>query len=66
MPPVQCQNVQRRLRGLLKVWEEGLIDDDLLSASIRGWVKHARHGNTSALRAAVLQVVPVEMRELAG
>lgn len=55
---------QRRLRGLLSACEQGSIGADAVSASIAGWVNHARHANTVGLRKAVLARVPPEI--LAG
>lgn len=49
---------QRKLRGLVRVWEAGELDAGALAASLSGWVNHARYGNTVGLRKAVLHRVP--------
>jgi hypothetical protein len=46
---------RRRLKGLVDQWRHGELDLSRVSASVRGWVNHARHGNTVGLRKAVLQ-----------
>jgi retron-type reverse transcriptase len=45
----------RCLRGLAKAVEAGEVPVARLSASVLGWVNHARHGNTVGLRKAVLR-----------
>lgn len=35
-------------------YADGLISFDQLTASVQGWVNHARYGNTVGLRKAVL------------
>jgi hypothetical protein len=45
----------RRLRGLARPVAAGEIPVARLSASVLGWVNHARHGNTVGLRKAVLR-----------
>ena len=49
---------QRKLRGLVQAWEAGDLDAETLTASLSGWVNHARHGNTVGLCKAVLSGVP--------
>lgn len=44
----------RKLRGLVSEYEEGRLSLDRLTASIRGWVNHVQHANTTGLRKAVL------------
>ena len=45
---------QRRLRGLFAACEAGEISLAKVTASVQGWVNHARYGNTVGLRKAVL------------
>ncbi len=45
---------RRKFRGLLQQYEAGEIGLDVVSASARGWVNHARFGNTVGLRKAVI------------
>lgn len=45
----------RRLRGLAVAAAAGEVPLTRLSASVRGWVNHARYGNTVGLRKAVLR-----------
>jgi hypothetical protein len=45
---------QRRLRGLLRLFAAGEIPLERVSASVQGWVNHARYANTLGLRNAVL------------
>lgn len=54
----------RRLRELLHSLETGEVQREDLAASIRGWANHARFGNTTGLRRAVLADVPSEVEEL--
>jgi retron-type reverse transcriptase len=44
----------RRYRGLRTAWNAGEIPLDELTASVQGWVNHARYGDTWALRRAIL------------
>jgi hypothetical protein len=44
---------RRRLRGLLRRFAAGEIPLERVSASVQGWVNHARYGNTVGLRRAV-------------
>jgi RNA-directed DNA polymerase len=46
---------RRRLKGLVAQWRLGASDLSHVSASVRGWVNHARHGNTVGLRKSVLR-----------
>lgn len=45
---------KRRLRRLGNAYREGRISFGDLGVSVRGWVAHARHGDTGALRAKIL------------
>jgi retron-type reverse transcriptase len=45
---------RRRFHRLAAAYARGEIDLDRLQASVRGWVNHARYGNTMGLRRAVL------------
>jgi retron-type reverse transcriptase len=46
--------LKRRLRRLREAYHCGDISAEDLTASIRGWVAHAEHGDTGALRAKLL------------
>lgn len=46
-------------RGQVAAWQQGRAPLATLNASVQGWVAHARHGNTTALRAALLGSVRV-------
>jgi RNA-directed DNA polymerase len=45
---------RRRLKGLVEAFQAGEIPLERLTASVRGWLNHARYGNTVGLRKAVL------------
>lgn len=45
---------RRRLRQLVAAYQAGSIPLDDVTASVRGWVNHARHGQTRGLRRAIL------------
>lgn len=47
-------NFQRRFRAMLAQLADGELKLDRLSASVRGWVNHARHGDTYGLRRSLL------------
>jgi hypothetical protein len=49
----------RRFRALVTEYAEGRLSLADLSASVRGWVNHARFGNTVGLRKAVLSAVTI-------
>jgi hypothetical protein len=51
---------QRRFRQLAEAYADGRITFDQLTASVRGWVNHARYGNTLGLRKAITrrQIIP--------
>jgi hypothetical protein len=50
----------RRLQSLVEDYADGRISLERVTASVQGWVNHARHGDTLGLRRAVLEslVVP--------
>jgi retron-type reverse transcriptase len=45
---------RKRFRRLAACYTAGQIDLEDLTASVRGWANHARYGNTTGLRKAVL------------
>lgn len=45
---------QRKFRLMRRQWLRGQIPMSKMTASVRGWVNHARYGNTVGLRKAVL------------
>lgn len=51
---------QRRLRRMLAAYQRRQLSFDQLTASVQGWVNHARYGNTVGLRRALLShtIVP--------
>ena len=55
---------RRQLHRLVADYVDGIISLDQLEASIRGWIAHARYGNTIGLRKAVLTraVIPKQRR----
>jgi hypothetical protein len=54
----RCKGIhfRRRLKGLLHDYAVGAISFDAVSASVSGWINHARYGDTWGLRRAVLSV----------
>jgi len=50
-------NYRRRLRGLLAAYQAGDLPADQVSASVLGWINHARYGDTWGLRRAMLSSV---------
>ena len=50
---------RRRLRALLKAYQQGEISLEEVTASVQGWVNHARCGNTIGLRKAILGKFPI-------
>ncbi|MBN1220857.1 MAG: hypothetical protein JXM69_18185, partial [Anaerolineae bacterium] len=50
---------QRRLKQRLAAYRQGEITFAQLDASVRGWVNHARHGDTWELRRAILGQVSI-------
>lgn len=53
----------RRLRRLVAGYRAGLIPLSQVSASLRGWIEHARYGNTVGLRKAILRFVVLHARQ---
>jgi hypothetical protein len=53
---------QRRLRALIADYAAGVLALDRVTASVQGWVNHARYGNTVGLRKAVLRHAPLPPR----
>jgi hypothetical protein len=45
----------RRLRALARQYRAGVVSLAQVTASVQGWVNHARYGNTRGLRAMVLR-----------
>lgn len=45
---------QRRLRRAVAAWQTGALPVERVDAAVRGFVAHARHGNTVGLRKAIL------------
>jgi RNA-directed DNA polymerase len=50
---------RRRLTRLLTSYQWRMITLTQLDASVRGWINHARYGNTIGLRAALLNAFPL-------
>ncbi len=48
---------RRRLKGLLAAYRAGDVPTDRISASVLGWINHARYGDTWGLRGDVLESV---------
>jgi len=46
-------NYRRRLRGLIADWVAGEKTREAVLASLRGWINHARYGDTWGLRKSV-------------
>jgi retron-type reverse transcriptase len=57
---------RRRIARLSRQWNEGLISSDHVTASVRGWINHARYGNTVGLRKAVLAPLVLRPRPADG
>lgn len=55
---------RRRLRALLLGYEEGRIGRTELLASVRGWLAHARHGDTRVLCEKLIQSLPIEVQTI--
>jgi RNA-directed DNA polymerase len=47
----------RRFRGLVQAYADDRLSLDRVTASVQGWVNHARYGDTLGLRRAVLEDV---------
>ncbi len=50
---------QRKLKRLMDQYRRGEISMETMSASVRGWVNHARYGNTVGLRKKILGSQPI-------
>lgn len=50
---------RRRLQALAEQYADGEITLEQVTASVQGWVNHARYGDTLALREALLGSVSV-------
>jgi hypothetical protein len=48
---------RRRLRMLAEQYADGEVTLDQVTASVQGWVNHARYGNTVGLRESLLESV---------
>lgn len=46
---------QRRLRRMIAAYAAGELSLDQVRASVKGWINHVKHGNTTGLRKAVLR-----------
>jgi hypothetical protein len=54
---------QRRLRRMLAAYAAGDLSFEQLTASVKGWINHVKHANTTGLRRAVLrQRIPKKVR----
>lgn len=53
---------RRRLKGKILLYRQGDLSLAELNACVRGWVNHARYGNTVGLRKAVLGSPPEAIR----
>lgn len=51
---------QRKLRAMMAAYDAGQTSLTSITASVQGWVNHARYGNTVGLRKAVLGRLPPE------
>ena len=49
---------RRRLKHLLAAYGRGEVDREAVRASVRGWVNHARFGQTRGLRRRLFEEVP--------
>ena len=54
------------MRGLARDYHAGRCELDDVTASVRGWVNHARYANTVGLRKAVLRQVTLRPCEHAA
>jgi len=54
---------RRRLEALLAAYAAGDASLEQVDASVRGWVNHARYGDTWGLRQALLASLPVPAQE---
>ena len=51
---------QRRLRNMIADYRAGIIPRTRITASVQGWVNHARYGNTVGPRKAVLRQLTLQ------
>ncbi|MCB0206948.1 MAG: RNA-directed DNA polymerase, partial [Anaerolineae bacterium] len=51
---------RRRLNGLVASYRAGEIPFETVSDSVRGWVNHARHGQTYGLRRKLFRNLPIK------
>lgn len=49
----------RRFRSMVHDYADGWLSLEQLNASVRGWVNHARYGDTEGLRRALFERVIV-------
>jgi retron-type reverse transcriptase len=49
---------RRRLKELVAGWVAGQISKECVVASLRGWINHARYGDTWGLRKSILSHLP--------
>lgn len=54
---------RRHFMGLLSAYRAGEITLDRLDATVLGWINHARYGNTTGLRRAVLGMTRIPRRQ---
>lgn len=54
---------QRKLKKLMRQYRSGVISMDAMTASVRGWVNHARYGNTVGLRKKIFGGQPIPKQE---
>jgi len=47
----------RKIKHLLLAYERGEIEQEKISASVRGWIAHCEHGDTWGLRRAMLKKI---------
>jgi len=50
---------EHRIKKLLRAYQDGEIEQDKISASVRGWLAHCDHGDTWGLRRAILKKIVV-------
>ena len=63
---VLARNVRKarqRLRLLARLYADGRVPLDRVSASVRGWIAHVAHGDTWGLRQAVLRDITFRVGE---
>jgi hypothetical protein len=52
----------RKLQSLAEDYADGRLSLDQVTASVQGWVNHARYGDTWGLRRALLTATPIPRR----